>query len=265
MRHVRTFGTLVSLNLSVSLTYRGEVFLWQVGNMLIPLISLFVWQAAIVSGAQLPTSARYLTAYFVLVSVAEMLTASWTAFYLAEEIRDGGLNRYLCRPTSTHLNALANNVGEKVIKLVLLVPLVAVLAFALGDAFEMPTGLGRWLLAFASLIIAALMRWLLDVTVGSLAFWFADVNGFLRAKEVIVPVLSGVVVPLALLPDVLRDVSLVQPFRYLVSFPLEVLLGDVPGGLAAGFGLQVGWMLVFAVAAVLVWRLGLRTYSGTGA
>ncbi|MBO0813082.1 MAG: ABC-2 family transporter protein, partial [Microlunatus sp.] len=191
VRHVRVFGKLLVLNLSSSFAYRGEMFLWQVGNVLVPLISLFVWQAAIASGAQLPVTGRYLTAYFVLISIINMLTNSWTAFYLAEEIREGGLNRYLCRATSTHIDALANNVGEKVVKLIFLVPMVAVLAYALGDRFELPGDPLRWALAFGSLVIAAFMRWLLDVMIGSLAFWFADVNGFLRASEVIVPLLSG--------------------------------------------------------------------------
>lgn len=264
-RHVRVFGKLLVLNLSSSFSYRGEMFLWQVGNVLVPLISLFVWQAAIASGAQLPTSGRYLTAYFVLISIINMLTNSWTAFFLAEEIRDGGLNKYLCRATSTHINALANNVGEKVVKLILLVPMVVVLALALGDRFALPNQLWRWLLALGCLIIAALMTWLLDVMIGSLAFWFADVSGFLRASEVIVPLLSGAVIPLALLPAAVRGVSQVQPFRFLVSFPLEVLLGDVRGGLATGLLLQIGWLVIFAFAARLIWRLGIRTYSGAGA
>lgn len=264
-RQLRVFNKLLVLNLSTSFSYRGEMFLWQVGNVLVPLISLFVWQAAIASGAQLPTSSRYLTAYFVLISIINMLTNSWTAFFLAEEIRDGGLNRYLCRATSTHINALANNVGEKVVKLALLVPMVAVLAITLRNQFELPGNLWRWLLAFGCLIIAAFMRWLLDVMIGALAFWFADVNGFLRASEVIVPLLSGAVIPLALLPEAFRGISLMQPFRFLVSFPLEVLLGDVQGGLLTGLLFQLGWLVIFAGLARLVWLLGIRTYSGVGA
>lgn len=264
-RHRRVFNKLLVLNLSASFSYRGEMFLWQVGNVLVPLISLFVWQAAIASGAQLPITGRYLTAYFVLISIINMLTNSWTAFFLAEEIRDGGLNRYLCRATSTHVNALANNVGEKVVKLILLVPMVAVLAIVLGDRFELPRSAWRWLLAFGCLIISALMTWLLDVLIGSLAFWFSDVNGFLRAAEVIVPLLSGAVIPLALLPEAFRGIGQVQPFRFLVSFPLEVLLGNVSGGLAVGLAYQLGWLVIFAALARLVWWLGIRSYSAAGA
>lgn len=45
---------------------------------------------------------------------------------------------------------------------------------------------------------------------------------------------------------------------------MEVLLGDVPGGLLAGFGLQLGWLVIFLALAGMVWRLGLRAYSAAG-
>jgi ABC-2 type transport system permease protein len=264
-RQSRVFGKLLALNLITSFNYRGEMLLRQIGNLLVPLISLFVWQAALASGAQLPTSERYLTSYFVLVAVINMLSQTWGAFYLAEGIRDGSLNRYLVRPLSTHVNGLANNVGEKLVKFAVLAPMVALLALVLGDRFAFPAGLSHWLLAAVSLIMAGLMSFLFDIVLGGLGFWFDDVAGFLRARAVIIPLLSGAVVPLELMPDELAGVTLIQPFRYLVSFPLEVLLGDVSGGLLAGFGLQAGWLIIFAAGAALVWRLGIRTYSGAGA
>ena len=39
---------------------------------------------------------------------------------------------------------------------------------------------------------------------------------------------------------------------------------DVPGGLAAGFGLQLGWLVIFVGVAGVVWRTGLRAYSAAG-
>lgn len=259
------FTKLLGLNLSISLTYRGEMFLWQIGTLLIPMISLFVWRAAIVSGAELPTNVEYLTSYFVLVAVVSMLTSSWSAFYTAEAIRDGGLNRFLSRPLPIQLWMLANNTGEKVVKLTMLAPMVAVLAFTMRERFQLPTGPDRWALAVGSLIVASCMRLLLDIMLGALAFWFADVSGFLRASAVIVPLLSGSVIPLALLPEAFSQITVVQPFRYIVSFPLELVLDDVSGGIATGFGYQVGWLIIFGAGALAVWRLGVRAYSGTGA
>jgi ABC-2 type transport system permease protein len=269
-RQLRFFNALLRLNVGVTVAYRGDFVIMQIGNLIVPVTSLLVWQAVLASGADLPVTGRYLTAYFVLVAVVEMLTSSWTAFYLAESIRDGSLNQWLIRPTSTHLNGIANNVGEKVIKLVLLVPFIAALAVLIrllapaGHGFEVPTAAGRWIWFLVSLVLAAAIRFALDVGLGSLAFWFSDVSGFLRATAVIVPILSGAVVPLALLPTAWQWLASVQPFRFILSFPMEVLLG-APSATATAFAGQLAWAAGMIIAAALTWRLGLRSYSAIGA
>lgn len=264
MRQLRVFRRLLALNVGVTLRYRGEFVLMQVGGLIVPITSLLVWQAALAAGADLPVDGRYLAAYFLLVSVVGMLTASWTAFYLAESIRDGALNRWLVRPASTHLDAVANNAGEKVVKLVLIAPFIAILALVLHSQLTLPTDPRRWLLFGAAVVLAAGLRLAMDIIIGSLAFWFEDVQGFLRAFAVIRPILSGGVVPLALMPAAFAQFTTLQPFRFMLSFPMEVLLGNVAGGTAAGFGWQLGWLLIVVLLARTVWRLGLRSYAAAG-
>jgi ABC-2 type transport system permease protein len=67
------------------------------------------------------------------------------------------------------------------------------------------------------------------------------------------------------MPGWAGGVVAVQPFRFTVSYPLEVLLGTVTGSVAVGFALQAGWTVVFIVAAALIWRRGLRDYQAAGA
>lgn len=261
-RRALLFGRLLSLNIGMTFRYRGEFFLMQVGNLVVPITSLLVWQAALTAGADLPVGDDFLVPYFLLVSVVNMLTSSWTAFYLAESIRDGSLNRWLIRPASTHLDAVTNNIGEKVVKLVLIAPLIAVLALVFTDRFRLPADAERWLLFAVAVVLAAGLRLALDILIGSLAFWFEDVQGFIRAQAVITPVLSGAVVPLALMPADLAWLTALQPFRFVVSFPMEVLLTSTT---LSGFVLQVGWVAIAVAAAAAVWRLGLRSYTAAGA
>jgi ABC-2 type transport system permease protein len=265
MRQVRVFLRLVALDVTLTVQYRGGFLVMQIRNMVTPIVSLLVWQAAAAAGADLPVSGGYLATYFIFVSVVSMLTSSWTAYFLAASIRLGDLARWLVRPASTHLSGAANNVGEKIVKLVLIAPLIAVFALVLRDRMQLPHSLLTWLLFGISLLMAAAMVFALDVMVGSLAFWFDDVNGFSWARRLVVSVLSGAVIPLALMPGWAGGVVAVQPFRFTVSYPLEVLLGTVSGSLAAGFALQTGWTVAFIAAAALVWRRGLRNYQAAGA
>lgn len=273
-RQGRFFARLLRINVGVTMAYRGNFVIMQLGNLIIPITSLLVWQAVLASGANLPVSGRYLVAYFVLVAVVEMLTSSWTAFFLADSIRSGTLNKWLVQPASTHVDAIANNLGEKIVKLLILVPFVALTIVVLeltqvsGDQLSYPRQPERWLAFGVAVVLAAAIRFTLDVLVGSLAFWFEDVQGFLRVRAVVVPVLSGAVVPLALMPAGWQQVTQLQPFRFMLSFPMEVLLSDSQwrqSGPAGGFGLQLAWLAVFVAGAVAIWRRGLHSYSAAGA
>ncbi|SDS15290.1 ABC transporter permease [Microlunatus soli] len=273
-RQGRFFSRLIRLNIEVTFAYRGDFMIMQLGNLIIPITSLLVWQAVLATGAALPVTGRYLLAYFVLVAIVEMLASSWTAFFLAESIRNGDLNQWLIRPTSTHLNAVSNNIGEKLVKIIFLTPFVLITMIVLdrvrigGSGIHYPHDPIRWIAFAVAVLVAAAIRFTLDVLIGSLAFWFEDVQGFLRVSAVVVPVLSGAVVPLALMPAGWSTVTQLQPFRFMLAFPMDVLLSDriwARPQLVTGFGLQLGWLLIFVAAAVAVWRRGLRSYSAVGA
>ncbi len=52
------------------------------------------------------------------------------------------------------------------------------------------------------------------------------------------------------------------PFQWTFSFPIEVLVGDLPPGrLAAGLAAQALWTAAGALAVALVWRAGVRRYT----
>jgi len=261
-RRLRLFSRIVGLNIALTFAYRGEFALVQVHTLLVPLASLLVWRAALAAGARLPVDGAFLDSYFLLVSAVVVLTSSHAAFFLPDAIRNGGLNRWLIRPLSTHVDFLANNLGEKVVKIALLIPMTAVVTMVVRGRVALPGTPMRWLLFVIALVGAAALVYLMDIIASSLAFWFEDLSGILRARGAIIPALSGGVVPLALLPPAAAHAMQVQPFRYTLSFPMEVLLGTAG---AAGFGWLGFWLLVTSVATAAVWRLGLRSYSAAGA
>jgi ABC-2 type transport system permease protein len=262
MRLARVLRILVIREVTIMLHYRWWLAFLQLSNIVAPAISLLVWRGAIAQGATPPVTESFLTTYLVLVSIVAMLTSSWTSGFLAESIRLGGLSSWLVRPCSTHLNGLANNLGEKIVKLFLLVPLAAVLGAVFHHQVALPAEATRWLAFGVSLVLAAAMTFSLDIVIGSLAFWFEDVSAVDRLRSLLARLLSGALIPLALFPKAFEGFLNVQPFRFMVSFPLEVLLGHPAAG---SFALQTAWFAAFVGSAVVVWRAGLRSYQGAGA
>lgn len=145
-------------------------------------------------------------------------------------------------------------------------PLVALVALAFRDDLRLPADPAVWLLFAASLPMAAAVAFLLDYLIGSLAFWIQDVKGIVEAKNLVAAFLAGQIVPLELFPGGLSGFVLAQPFRYTLSFPLEVLVGGLSDAeLALGFALQAGYCALLWALHRIAWRYGLRAYSAVGA
>jgi ABC-2 type transport system permease protein len=67
------------------------------------------------------------------------------------------------------------------------------------------------------------------------------------------------------LPAELRSLAEILPFRYMVSFPVEVLTGQVSGSeMVTGFLLQGLWLIAALGLSGLVWRSGVRMYTAIG-
>lgn len=262
----RLLRRMIAINLTVTLAYRGDFVFYMLSIVLGPLLSVLIWRAALASGAELPVDGTYLTSYFVLLGVVSMLTSSWLSGFMAEEIRNGRLSIWLARPGSFLYEMAANNLAEKGFKLVVLAPMVFAFGFWFQDSVDLAAPAWRWAVVAVSIVLGAGITFALDVIEGSLAFWLEDISGLVRARALVVMVLAGQLVPLALMPGWAQGFMAAQPFRYILSFPLEIIVGDLPAGeIATGLAFQAGYTVLFILGARAIWARGKRSYSAVGA
>ncbi|MGW1345589.1 ABC transporter permease [Kribbella sp. NPDC002412] len=266
VRNLRVLRRMTAAEIAQQSIYRGAWIIFMAANICVPIISLLIWRTAIATGARLPVDERYLTTYFVLLSFVTMATSSWMTGFLANDIRLGKLSSWMVRPASLLVGFVANNLSEKFLKVIALVPMIGVLWWIFRDSMSIPAGPGHWALFAVSLVLGAILVFTIDILIASLAFWMDDVTALAQARVIIAGVLSGSVVPLALMPDWSRGFIDHQPFRFTVSFPVEIVAGSLSGPeLLVGLTLQFGYVVVFGVLARLVWSVGIRAYSAVGA
>ncbi|HET8841537.1 MAG TPA: ABC-2 family transporter protein, partial [Ktedonobacteraceae bacterium] len=78
--------------------------------------------------------------------------------------------------------------------------------------------------------------------------------------------LSGQLAPLSLFPLPVQWLAQSLPFRWMVAFPVEVLLGGLSASsFAIGLAAQIIWLGLAMGLLVLLWKYGLRRYSAVGA
>ncbi|WP_405062928.1 ABC-2 family transporter protein [Kribbella sp. NBC_01505] len=265
-RNLRILRRMIAAEVAQQSIYRGAWVIFMLANICTPLISLLIWRTALANGAQLPVDQRYITTYFVLLGIATMATSSWMAGFLANDIRLGKLSSWMVRPASLLIGFVANNLSEKFLKVIALVPMVGLIWWIFRDSMVVPAGVGRWALFALTLVLGAILVFTIDILIAAFAFWMDDVSALVQARVIIGSVLSGSVVPLALMPEWSRGFIDYQPYRYTVSFPVEIVAGNLSGTeLATGLAVQLGYVVAVGLLARVVWAAGIRAYSAVGA
>ena len=109
----------------------------------------------------------------------------------------------------------------------------------------------------------SVLQFSLQFLSGLVAFWLEETWVLRVLLTIITTFLSGAVIPLDLFPKTFSAILAYSPFPYMVYYPVKVAMGLAPLHLHV-FVILTAWALAFAGLNVLVWRRGLRLYTGAG-
>jgi ABC-2 type transport system permease protein len=116
-----------------------------------------------------------------------------------------------------------------------------------------------------SLIMTALLQFLLSYAMAMLAFWVLEVSTFIFILYAFEYIASGHMFPLDILPPVLKQALYFTPFPYQLYFPVGVYMGKITETeLIRGLAMQAGWVVIAYSLARFAWNRGIRKYSAVG-
>lgn len=251
--------------LAMMFQYRAALLIWTVGQVLEPLVYLTVWSVAANStgGSVGGYTAADFAAYFILLMLINQVTYTWIMYEFEYRVREGILSVALLKPVHPIHSDIADNITSKIITL----PIVIVVAIIFMFAFHASVAAPLWaILLFVPVIFLAFMvRFVLEWTLALVAFWTTRVSAINQSYFVALLFLSGQIAPLTLLPQPFQIISFLLPFRWLISFPVELLLGRLTiMEVMIGLGAQTGWLLICVGLLRLVWRAGVKVYTAVG-
>lgn len=230
-----------------------------------PLVYLMVWRiVAEEQGGEVDgfTPARF-AAYYIAWSLVRTATQSGSPHNWEGDIRDGRMSGLLMRPMHPIHQDMARWMGFVVVRVLTWLPAGAVLCIAFRP--QVDTSPGQVAVFGFALASALVMRTIVNDAVGVAAFWVTRILAIGSLVQVVELLTSGRLVPLALMPDWAQAVSWVLPFRWMFSFPIEVLIGPMSGAdLAGGVAMQVVWLVALYAGFQLMWRRGVRRYGAFG-
>ena len=259
------YATLFRTDMALMLQYRAAMLIWLLGLVLQPVIYLVVWlTVAAARGGQVGSfTSGDLAAYYIVMMLVNHAAFTWHMFEMGWRVRSGSFNPLLVQPLHPIHRDIAENLAYKLLTLAAVAPVAAFMVWYFEPAFHTPA----WaLVAFVpALVLAFLLRFLVEWSVGLLAFWITDTSGLHQLYMAGVMFLAGRMAPLELMPGWVQHLAAILPFRWMVAFPVELVLGRLTREQAVdGLLVQGVWLGLGAGVLALAWGRAVRRYSAVG-
>jgi ABC-2 type transport system permease protein len=259
---IKAYPALLRVGFASAVAYRAEFLIWMFSTNM-PLIMLALWAAVARSGPVGSYTQSGFAAYYLSTLLVRLVTGAWVVWEMTMEIREGTLAMRLLRPIHPLLAYSAENLAAVPMRGIVALPVLSILLWvARGQLTHDPA---LWALLAPALLGAWLLTFLVMALIGTLALFVESATSVFEAWLGISAVLSGYLVPLDLFPPAVQRVALALPFRFLLSFPVELMLGKVSRPHALDL-LLAQWLYVglALLATRAVWRAGLRRYAAYG-
>ncbi|MBW4601251.1 MAG: ABC-2 family transporter protein [Calothrix sp. FI2-JRJ7] len=241
--------------------YRAELILWVLAGSL-PIILMGVWTQA-AQGGQFGLSPADFARYFITVFIVRQFTVVWVVWEFEREVVEGKLSPRLLQPIDPVWHHVTSHVSERAARMPFSIFLVALFFILYPQAFWIPSW-SQFLLFTLSILLAFALRFIIQYTFAMLAFWTERASSVESFWFLFYLFLSGMIAPLEVFPPIVRAAVLCTPFPYLIDFPVSLLIG-LPTDIGRGFSMTIGWTLLFLGLNRILWRQGLKRYSGMGA
>jgi ABC-2 type transport system permease protein len=156
-------------------------------------------------------------------------------------------------------------VSNRLLYTVVTLPVLIAMFLMLHRYLAWPSSWATWVLTLVSVLLAALLQFLIAYSVAMLAFWMLEISTVVFIIYSFEYFLSGHMFPIAFLPDSIQAILRLSPFPYEVYFPISIFMEQAKGReIWYGMLIQVSWVFLIYLGAGALWRGGLRKYQAAG-
>lgn len=263
-KYVKAF----ELGFQTALEYRANFALSLLSAAYPVIIQSFLWTAIFTNSTEdviYGYTYRQMLTYTFLAGLVARIVRTGFEYDIMEDIKSGKFSLFLVQPLGYFPYRLFAYLGQKLPNLgIISVILAAVLAGLV--AFEIvELGFANLLAFLVSLTLAVLLNFLIFYCFSAVAFWIIEIGFLFEGVRIVTILLSGGIFPLEVFGARFLQVANLLPFRYTISYPVNVLNGTMrPDEVLRGMLVQCLWIVICWLLANYLWRLGGRRYVAVG-
>jgi ABC-2 type transport system permease protein len=262
-RALAPYAAVAGARFRMLLQYRAAAIAGVFTQLVFGLVLVMIYEAFYHSATAAVPMAFAQVASYVWLGQALLAMLPWNVDReLQAMVRSGAVAYELCRPIDLYslwyARALAHRTAPTILRAVPMtvfatvgLPLLGLGEWRLAPPASLASGMGFALALGCALVLACAISTLINIVV----LWTIENDGVVMLFSAAVALLSGLLVPLPLLPDWAQPVLRWLPFAGILDLPFRIYSGHIaPAGIALVLARQIGWTLAFI--ALGRWLLG---------
>ncbi len=259
----------LSLELRKAVAYRAEFWVNFVGATAGQLaLAYFLWSAVFAAKGSATVGGftfRGMMFYALLAPIVGRAVWGSEGRQVSQDIYDGSMTRYLVYPLSFYGFRYVSYLASQLVVAFQAVLMVAAFAALFGLPPDARLSVSAWARGALAVLAAGTLQFAISTSLELVSFWAENVWSLLVMFRFAFLLLGGALLPLTLFPERARAALAFTPFPYLVSLPVRACLGLASGGeYWRGIAATLAWSVVATGVTSLVWRRGVRSYTGVG-
>lgn len=253
---------IFKIGLKNELAYRFDFIFKMLFGALPVLITILIWNAVFTSNPLSSTIGAFslteMIGYLIFANISFAIVYS-NSQEIANDIRSGELNTYLLRPFS-YLKYRFILYFSKITCCIFfyIIPII-------GFAVFFNAHLERVLMYVGLLIISSILNFFINVVLSLITFWFLEVSALFSMISFISAFLAGTFIPLSLMPDFLKKVSIFLPFRFLGYETASIIFTQHPFEQFLDALVQTFcFIIAIYIISKILWKVGVKIYGAYG-
>jgi ABC-2 type transport system permease protein len=256
------------LYFQIIFTERGRSFVWFLSAFIPPFALYVYWRGALVSsGKDIAgwTISAISTYYFMIAIMSSFLMAHIEEDVAGPDIQRGELVSYILKPFPYYFFKFFLEIPYRILQGSYGLIVLFIFTIFFHGAFSVTTDVITLIFAVVIIILAFFLSFTFKMSVGIAAFWLTDIRGFNQLVEALILIFGGFLLPLSLLPNIFAQIAYFLPFSYMIYFPIVVLQGgQTIIHLIQIIAMQIIWLLILIDLYILLWKIGIKKFTGVG-
>ncbi len=242
----RKYIEVAKITYKAQLAWRFDIVFNMVFTVIKILFAYIIWgtifdEQEIVSGFHFHSMLSY---YIISSFLSQIDMSDGVSGEISARIREGSFSKYMVVPVNIEKYFLAQTLGASSFYGLFHLAAAVIWIFIFRIRFTLTNDLGAAVLSLCMIGLGLVFMVQLNYFLGILTLKFHNIQLFLMIKNNLAAFITGTMMPLSLLPEVIISIMRFFPFYYVTYLPSMLLLGQNTGEGVMGIIILSGWAAV---------------------